>query len=68
MQLFGFQDMQADTSAAESVSCSDVPTSLNGRMCSTSAHVNLAYEEVSSCIGTFVSQTASSLLRLTGTI
>ncbi|VVB00178.1 unnamed protein product [Arabis nemorensis] len=42
------KDMQADTSAAESVSCSDVPTSLNGRMCSTSAHVNQVYEEARS--------------------
>ncbi|XP_010501189.1 PREDICTED: phosphatidylinositol/phosphatidylcholine transfer protein SFH13-like [Camelina sativa] len=37
--------MQAETSAAESVSCSDVPTSPTGRMCSASAHVNPAYEE-----------------------
>ncbi|CAH8306245.1 unnamed protein product [Eruca vesicaria subsp. sativa] len=34
--------MQAESSAAESVSCSDVPP---GRMCSASAHVNSAYEE-----------------------
>ncbi|KAF2593281.1 hypothetical protein F2Q70_00043026, partial [Brassica cretica] len=34
--------MQAESSAAESVSCSNAPT---GRMCSASAHVNSAYEE-----------------------
>ncbi|KAJ0230383.1 Phosphatidylinositol/phosphatidylcholine transfer protein SFH13 [Hirschfeldia incana] len=37
--------MQAETSAAESVSCSAVPTSLTGRMSSASAHVNSAYED-----------------------
>ncbi|ESQ29896.1 hypothetical protein EUTSA_v10011321mg [Eutrema salsugineum] len=37
--------MQAETSAAECVSCSDVPTSLTGRVCAASAHVNPAYEE-----------------------
>ncbi|EOA39901.1 hypothetical protein CARUB_v10008581mg [Capsella rubella] len=37
--------MQAETSAADSVSCSDVPTSPTGRMCSSSARVNLTYEE-----------------------
>ncbi|KAG5391345.1 hypothetical protein IGI04_021308 [Brassica rapa subsp. trilocularis] len=35
--------MQAESSAAESIFCSDVPT---GRMFSASAHVNSAYEEV----------------------
>ncbi|KAJ4866768.1 Phosphatidylinositol/phosphatidylcholine transfer protein SFH13 [Raphanus sativus] len=38
--------MQAESSAAESESCSDVPTCLTGRMCSaSSAHVNPVYEE-----------------------
>ncbi|KAL1189470.1 Phosphatidylinositol/phosphatidylcholine transfer protein SFH13 [Cardamine amara subsp. amara] len=37
--------MQVETSAAESVSYSDVPTSPAGKMCSGSAHVNPAYEE-----------------------
>ncbi|KAH0913797.1 hypothetical protein HID58_028243 [Brassica napus] len=37
--------MQAESSAAESESCSDVPTSLTGRMCSASAHVNPVSED-----------------------
>ncbi|KAL0680341.1 hypothetical protein Bca4012_008323 [Brassica carinata] len=37
--------MQAESSAAESESCSDVPASLTGRMCSASAHVNPVYED-----------------------
>ncbi|KAJ4881972.1 Phosphatidylinositol/phosphatidylcholine transfer protein SFH13 [Raphanus sativus] len=38
--------MQAESSAAESESCSDVPTCLTGRMCpASSAHVNPVYEE-----------------------
>ncbi|KAJ4918004.1 Phosphatidylinositol/phosphatidylcholine transfer protein SFH13 [Raphanus sativus] len=38
ISIHPFKAMQADSSAAESVSCSDVPTSLTGRMCSASAH------------------------------
>ena len=62
--------MQAESSAAESESCSDVPASLTGRMCSASAHVNPVYEDVSyiCCVGTFVSQHHSSFITLTGAI
>ena len=50
--------MQAESSAAESESCSDVPTSVTGRMCSASAHVNPVYEDVSYLLCWYICVTA----------